>query len=192
MNPFKSTLVVIAATLACALPSSAQQTAKVASTGGNSPHETTSAVIDGNRVTITYGRPLAKGRKIWGTLVPYDQIWRTGSDEATILITQQPIEMIGATIPAGAYTLWTLPKADGTAKLIVNKQIGQWGINPRDPKTVYDEKNDVVRVDLTKAATPSRVDQFTIGVVKNPAGTGGLIKLSWENIDYSAAFTVKK
>lgn len=190
MNTLKFPLLFLAAAVAGVLPLSAQQ-AKVNSSGGNSPHETTGAVIEGNRVTITYGRPFAKDRKIWGGLVPYDKLWRTGSDEATILVTQQPIEMGGTTIPAGAYTLWTWPNADGSAKLIVNKQIGQWGINPRDPKSVYDEKNDVVRVDLKKDALDKPVDQFTMAVSRNPAG-GGLIKLSWENIQYSAPFTVKK
>ena len=173
------------------------QSARVASTGGNSPHETTSAVIDGCRVSITYGRPFSKDpkgteiRKIWGSLVKWDEIWRTGSDEATILITQQPIVMGETTIPAGAYTLWTLPKSDGTAKLIVNKQIGQWGINPRDPKQVYDEKNDVVRVDLKKDTLDKQVDQFTMAVEKNPAG-GGTIKLKWETTQFSVPFTIKK
>ena len=187
---------VLAAGLCAQAQPQLQPAARVASTGGKSPHETTSTVIDGNRVTITYGRPYAKGRKIWGTaadkaLVPDGAIWRTGSDEATILITQQPIEMGGTTIPAGAYTLWTLPDSSGTTRLIVNKQIGQWGINPRDPKTVYDEKNDVVRVDLKKDTTPAAVEQFTMAAQKNPAG-GGLIKLSWENTEYSVPFTVKK
>ena len=71
------------------------------STGGNSPHETTGAVVDGNRVTITYGRPSMKGREIWGKLVPYGKVWRTGSDEATILITQKPITIGDVNVPAG-------------------------------------------------------------------------------------------
>jgi hypothetical protein len=195
MTAIKSTFATVALALACALPASAQQPARAPSTGGNSPHETTSAVIDGSRVTITYGRPSAKGRKIWGTaadkaLVPDGAVWRTGSDEATILITQQPLELGGTTIPAGAYSLWTLPNSSGTTKLIVNKQIGQWGAD-RDLKKIYDEKNDVARVDLKKDATSTAVEQFTMAVQKNPAG-GGLIKLSWENTEFSVPFTIKK
>src|SRR5262245_44719844 len=85
-------ILMIAATTLCL---NAQQEKRAASTGGNSPHETTSAVIDGNRVTVTYGRPFTKHpksgevRKIWGGLVPYGKAWRMGSDEATLLITQQ-------------------------------------------------------------------------------------------------------
>jgi hypothetical protein len=127
-------------------------------------------------------------------LVPYDEIWRTGSDEATLLITQKPIEIGGTTVPAGAYTLWTLPAKDGSAKLIVNKQIGQWGINPPDPKQVYDEKNDVVRVDLKKDTISAPVDQFTMAIQPTPNSNppAGVIKMQWETTQYSVPFTVKQ
>lgn len=170
-----------------------------AGTGGNTPHETTSAVIDGNRVMVVYGRPFSKHprtgevRKIWGGLVPWGKVWRTGSDEATLLVTQQPIELGGATVPAGAHSLWLLPKEDGTAKLIVNKQIGQWGV-PRpgqDPKEVYDEAKDVVRADLKKEPLETPVDQFRIVVERNASG-GGTLKLMWDDAQYSAPFAVKK
>lgn len=191
MNKLKSTLI-ITAMLVSALPLMAQQK-RAASTGGVSPHETISQVFDGarnNRVTIVYGRPYSKDpksgevRKIWGGLVPYGKVWRTGSDEATLLITQKPIVIGETTIPAGAYTLFTLPQEDGTAKLIINKQVGQWGLS-------YDEKQDLARVDLKKDAVETPVDQFTIAVGKNPSG-GGVLKMMWENIQYSVAFTVQK
>src|SRR6185503_2343082 len=112
-------LIVAAAMLVGVSSLSAQQQKKAASTGGNSPHETTSAVIDGSRVTITYGRPFTKDpksgepRKIWGGLVPWDKAWRMGSDEATVLITQKAL-MIGDTeVPAGAYTLYAIPSESG-------------------------------------------------------------------------------
>lgn len=158
-----------------------------------SPHETTGAVIDHDRVTVVYGRPYTKDpktgepRKIWGGLVPYGKVWRTGSDEATLLVIQQPIKIQDTTIPAGAYTLFTLPNEDGTAKLIINKQIGQWGVGPGS----YDEKQDLTRVDLKKEAAEKPVNQFTMAVEKNPSG-GGTLKLIWEDTQYSAAFTVSK
>ena len=185
MNNIKSTLVV-AALILCALPLMAQQKRV-------SPHETISSVIDGNRVTIVYGRPYTKDpksgevRKIWGGLVPNGKVWRTGADEATLLITQKPIMIGETTIPAGAYTLFTLPAEDGSAKLIINKQVGQWGVGPGS----YDQKQDLARIDLTKEAQDKPVDQFTMAVAKNPSG-GGLIKLMWENMQYSTAFTVVK
>ena len=155
-----------------------------------SPHETVGRPVDGDRVTIVYGRPYSKDpktgdiRKIWGTLVPFDHWWRLGADEATLLITQKAIVIGGMTVPAGAHTLFLLPAADGSAKLIVNNQIGQWGLQ-------YDESQDLGRVDLTKSDLAQQVDQFTMAVARNPAG-GGILNLSWETTQYSVAFTVAK
>jgi hypothetical protein len=189
MNQLKSTLVIAVAIL-CASPLMAQQKRV-------SPHETISAVVDGNRVTVIYGRPYTKdpktseNRKIWGALVPYGMIWRTGADEATLLITQKPIVMGETTIPAGAFTLWTLPNEDGTAKLVVNKQIGQWGATRGDLKEIYDESLDVARINVKKDALDKPVEQFTIAIQKNPSG-GGVLKLMWESTQFSVPFTVKK
>jgi Protein of unknown function (DUF2911) len=178
-------------TLGCIIggvsPSMAQQHKRI------SPHETVSKAIDGNRVMIVYGRPYAKDpktgqdRKIWGDLVPYGEVWRTGADEATLLITQKPMVIAGTTIPAGAYTLWTLPNQDGTAKLIINKQIGQWGLGPGS----YDEKQDLGRVDLKKEALDTPVDQFTMEVSKDPSGDG-VLRMMWEKTAFSVPFTVQK
>jgi Protein of unknown function (DUF2911) len=154
-----------------------------------SPHETISAMIAGNRVTITYGRPYTKSpkggemRKIWGGLVPYGKAWRTGADEATTLITQQPIMIGDATIPAGVYTLYTVPDESGASKLVFSKRLGQWGIP-------VDEKNDLFRVDMTKEPMDKNVDQFTMAIER--AGMGGVIKLMWENTQFSVPFTVVK
>jgi hypothetical protein len=146
-----------------------------------------------------YGQPFTKhprtgeARKVWGGLVPVGKVWRTGSDEATLLITQQPIELGGATIPAGAHTLWTHLAEDGSAKLAINKQIGQWGApGNQDIKTIYDQANDVARVDLKQEALSPALDQFTITIERNPAGSGGVLKLKWDDRQYSVAFTVKK
>lgn len=174
---------IIAVALVTAWPAMAQQRRA-------SPHETVSAQIDGNRVTIVYGRPYTKdprsgeARKIWGTLVPFGKVWRTGADEATLLITQKPLMFGDTTVPAGAYTLYTLPNDSGSSKLIINKQIGQWG-------TVYDEKQDLARVDLKSEQLSSPADQFTITISRGSDG-GGVIKLSWENTACSATFTVAK
>jgi hypothetical protein len=182
MHRFRITLLAAAAVVG-ALPLLAQQKRI-------SPHETISSTVDGNRVTVVYGRPYTKDpktgepRKIWGALVPFGKVWRTGADEATLLITQQPIVLGETTIPAGTYTLFTLPAADGSAKLIVNKQAGQWG-------TQYNEKQDLARIDLKKDALDQAVDQFTMSVGKNPSG-GGILKMMWETTQYSVPFTVQK
>jgi hypothetical protein len=185
MNTLKSLLIIGIVAIGL-LPSMAQQKRL-------SPHETVGAVIDGSRITIVYGRPYTKNprtgeiRKIWGGLVPYGEVWRTGADEATLLITQKPVAFGDTVIPAGAYTLWTLPAEDGTAKLIVNKQIGQWGVGPGS----YDEKQDLARIDLKPEVLPAPVNQFTMAVAKDPSG-GGVLKMSWENTQFSAPFTVQK
>jgi hypothetical protein len=178
MNKIKSALIITA--LLGTLPLMAQQRQRL------SPHDTISAVSGGNRVTIVYGRPYTKdpntgeARKIWGGLVPFGKVWRTGADEATLLITQKPIVIGGTNVPAGAYTLFTLPAEDGSAKLIINKQIGQWGLQ-------YDPGQDLARVDLTKETLDKPVDQFTMAVTRN-----GELKMMWENTGYSVSFTTQK
>ena len=182
MNKIKSTLL-IAALIAGALPAIAQER-------HISPHETTGAVIDNNRLTITYGRPYTtkpgttEARKIWGGLVPYGQPWRMGADEATTLITQKAIEIGGKTIPAGVYTLYMMPEETGASKLVFSSALGGWGIP-------VDTKHDVAQVDLTKEPLDSPVNQFTMAVSRNTSG-GGVLKLSWEKTAYSVPFTVAK
>jgi len=180
MKLLRLTLALVSVALLGALPLAARV----------SPHETVSLNVDDNRVIVVYGRPYSKDpktgevRKIWGALVPAGKVWRTGADEATMFTTQKPIILGGATIPAGAYTLFTLLAADGSAKLVVNKQVGQWG-------TQYNEAQDLVRIDLKKDALAAPVDQFTVALTKGPSG-GGILILSWENTQYSVPFTVQK
>ncbi|HWX19787.1 MAG TPA: DUF2911 domain-containing protein [Candidatus Binatia bacterium] len=161
---------------------------------GVSPHETISATIDGSKITLTYGRPFSKKpgttevRKIWGGLVPYGKVWRTGADAATVLNIEQPLAIGETTVPAGKYTLFTFPVEDGTSKLIINKRTGQWGI-PYDEKKEAD--NELARVDMKKETLDKDVDQFTMAIEPNPSG-GGVLKMMWEKTQYSVPFTVKK
>jgi hypothetical protein len=183
MNKIKTTLIVAAVVLG-ALPLLAQPKTRV------SPQATVTANIDGNDLKLVYSRPYSKDpksgeiRKIWGKLVPYGKVWRTGANEATLFTTTQTIVLGGTEVPAGTYSLYTLPMEDGSAKLIINKQTGQWG-------TVYDQKQDLARVDLKKDTLDKTVDQFTMAIEPNPAGGGGL-KLMWENTQFTVPFTVKK
>lgn len=154
-----------------------------------SPHDTISAVIDGARVTLVYGRPYSKAprggevRKIWGTLVPYGRAWRLGADEATLLITQQPLAIGEATIPAGAYTLYMVPTEEG-GKLAFSKTLGGWGVP-------VDEKNDLVRVDMKRESLETPNDQLLLAVGPNQGG-GGVIRVMWEGTQYSVPFAIKK
>ena len=192
MNTLRSSLVLLAVAFATAASLSAQAVPPPAAPRvRTSPHETISAGVDGNRVTIVYGRPYSKDpktgemRKIWGTLVPFGKAWRCGADEATLLVTQQAIMLGGTVVPAGTYTLYVLPAEDGSAKLLINKRIGQWGADP------YLDSTELARVDLKKDTLASSVDQFTMAIAKTPP-VGGVLKLVWETTQYSVAFTVQK
>lgn len=155
-----------------------------------SPAAITSTVIDDNRVTLVYSRPFTKdpktgtARKIWGGLVPNGEVWRLGANEASLLLTQQPITIGTTTVPAGAYSIFLLPVENGTSKLIINKQLGQWG-------SQYDEKQDLARIDLKTSTPAASVDQFTMSVAKAPTG-GGLLTIAWDNQEFSVPYAVKK
>ena len=136
-----------------------------------SPHETVSGAVDGAKVSIEYGRPYMRGRKIVGGLVPYGRVWRTGADQSTTLTTDAPLVIGGTAVPAGRVTLYTLPSPQGW-KLIINKQVGQWG-------TEYNEAQDLARVDMTSKTLTAPVDQFTITI------DGGQLKLAWELTELS-------
>jgi len=195
MNILRSLFVLIAAAVATtSLP--AQATSAHPSTSGRkSPHETVSTVIGdrrtGNRVTITYGRPYRKSpttgeiRKIWGGLVPWDKPDRLGADEATLLITQKPLVFREGTVPAGAYTLYTIPSETGPFKLAFSTNLGKWGIP-------VDTKHDLLRVEMKKSAIEKPVEQLTLAVGTDAASGGGVLKISWENTEYSVPFTVAK
>ncbi len=160
-----------------------------------SPHETITATIDGDEVKLVYGRPYTtkpgttEARKIWGGLVPFGKVWRTGADEATLLTTAMPIEIGGTSLPAGTYSLFTVPaEGDGTSKLVINKKTGQWGIPYNDPAEMA---NALARVDLKNTTLDKKVDQFTMAI-EPQAGAGGELKMMWEDTQYSIPFTVKK
>ena len=138
-----------------------------------SPRGQTSVTFaDGKKVTVDYGRPYMRGRKIMGELVPYGKVWRTGANEATSLVTEAPITISGTAVPAGSYTMYTLP-GENEWKIIVNKQTGQWG-------TVYNESQDFARIIAKPAKVPNSVDQFTISLEKQ-GPKAALMKLEWEN-----------
>jgi hypothetical protein len=147
-----------------------------------SPHEKVDATVDGAKISVEYGRPFAKGRKIFGGLVPFGQVWRTGADEATTLVTDSTLVFGKTEVPAGKYTLYTLP-GEKEWMLVINKQTGQWG-------TQYAEAQDLGRVAMKRAATASPVEQLTIGITDTPAG--GTLKIEWADTAATADFTVKK
>jgi hypothetical protein len=147
-----------------------------------SPPGSTEITVDGKKITINYHRPSMKGRKIFGDLVPYNQVWRTGANNATSFKTEADLLFGKVVVPAGSYTLYTLPSATGW-KLIINKQTGQWG-------TQYSEAQDLARIDMKVGKTAAAVEQFTMTLTAEK--NGGTLKIEWEMTSASVAFTVKK
>jgi hypothetical protein len=146
-----------------------------------SPRDSVVATIGGASLKVDYGRPSKRGREIFGGLVPFGTVWRTGANEATHFTTSKAIKFGTTTVPAGRYTLYTLPAKDGTWMLIVNKQVGQWG-------TEYDQKQDLARIPLTVTQTPAVVEQMQITVTA--AGNGGELAVRWDRTKAAATFTV--
>ena len=147
-----------------------------------SPPATAEVTLKGKQITIKYSRPSMRGRKIMGDLVPYGQVWRTGANDATALTTPIDLNIGGTNVPAGNYTIFTLPSAD-TWKLIINKQTGQWGLE-------YHEDQDLARVDMQKSQLSAPVEQFTISFKKKGEDSADLV-LEWETTRLSVPVHAK-
>jgi Protein of unknown function (DUF2911) len=140
-----------------------------------SPPATATGKINGATITIKYSSPSVRGRKIWGELVPYDKVWRTGANQATTFETDKEIKIEGKTLAAGKYSLYTLP-GEKEWVIILNSATGQWGIKQGGVTTEEPEK-DVLRVNVTPGKSASFNEQFTIKVEKSD------VALLWENLE---------
>ncbi len=138
-----------------------------------SPPAKAEATVNGKQITIDYSAPSMRGREIMGGLVPYDAVWRTGANAATTLKTEGDLMIGSLHVPAGEYTLFTIP-GEKEWTLIVNKQTGQWG-------TKYDAAQDLGRVKMSVAKTAKPVETLTISVPEKDGKTRLL--LSWENTE---------
>jgi hypothetical protein len=126
----------------------------------------------GKSVTIDYSSPRAKGRKIFGDLVPYGQVWRTGANEATTFTASSDITVGGTAVPAGKYTIFTVP-GENKWSLVISKKTGEWG-------TVYPgADNDLARIDMKVSKTSAPVENFTIAF--DQSGNGCALRIEWEN-----------
>lgn len=141
------------------------------------------AVFNGKGVIINYGKPSMRGRKIFGSVVPYYKVWRTGDGAATMLTTETDLEVDGAVVPRGSYTLYTLP-AEEHWKLIINKQSGQWG-------TVYHPELDLARIDLKVKSLKTPVENLLFKLEKRGNGDG-MLKIEWETTSLSVPIHVSK
>lgn len=154
--------------------------------GSLSPRDSVAADINGANVSVAYGRPSLRGRRAVGAeLLPYGEVWRTGANEATHFRTDRDL-MFGETrVPAGDYTLWTIPGPEGWT-VIFNRQTGQWG-------TEYHAEQDLARIPASTDRAPGGpVEQFTIRVDASECGDGGALRLMWENTRVSVPFTVAR
>jgi hypothetical protein len=136
------------------------------------PGRATLTFADGKTVTINYSRPSMRNRKIFGGLVPYDQVWRTGANAATSLKTDVALNIGGTNVPAGSYTIYSLPGMNSW-QLIINKQTGQWG-------TEYSQGQDLARIPMKVTQRSSGLELFTISFDKM-GGNAATLKLEWEN-----------
>jgi len=146
--------------------------------GALSTRDTIVTTVQGTAFWVDYGRPMKRGRQLYGGIVPFGEIWRTGANAATQIRFDKPLEVGGTVVPAGTYTLWTLPTRDGV-QLIVNKQVGQWG-------TSYDSGQDLVRLDATVEGLASPVERFTISVVES--GGHGELRFDWDRTRWVVKF----
>ncbi len=125
------------------------------------------------KISVSYSRPNVKGRKIFGALEPYDKVWRTGANSATVVKFTDDIKVEGKDLPAGEYALFTIPgKTEWT--IIFNKGVKEWGAY------TYSEANDVLRVKVKPIALKEKVETFTIQFA-NVYDTSAQLQLSWEN-----------
>jgi hypothetical protein len=160
-------------------------TAAFAQMGGGRPSPAASATCDlggGKTIETKYSSPRMKGRKIYGDLVPFGEVWRTGANEATTFVPSADVVVGGTTVPAGSYTLFTVPTA-GKWTLIINKKTGEWGIPYK-----Y-EKEELARVDMNVSQLPSPVENFTITYDKT--GSGCTMHIDWETTRASVDISAK-
>ena len=140
-------------------------------------------IADGKTITVDYSSPRMKGRKIYGGLVPYGQLWRAGANEATTLVTTTALTVGGKDVPAGSYTLFAIP-SPGKWTLIISKKTGEWG-------TDYSgEGDDLMRVEMKVAPLLSPVENLTYAFDK--AGASCTLRLDWETTRASVEISQKK
>jgi hypothetical protein len=147
-----------------------------------SPRDSVELSLAGKKISIHYSRPFGRGRRIFGVVVPFDSVWRTGANAATALSTDAGLVLGGVSVPKGKYSLWTLP-SEKSWKLIVNKKVGP---GPAQ----YDPKEDFARIAMKTAKLDTPVEQFAISLDRT-GSNAGVLKLAWENTQVSVDFKVK-
>ena len=158
------------------------RTAQGGGLGMLSPRDTANATVGGAELMVDYSRPSRRGRTVFPNVVPWGEVWRTGANAATQLRTSRDLVIGGTAVPAGSYTLWTIPGPDGW-QLIINKQTGQWG-------TVYDAAQDLARVPMTSSGAATPIEQFTISI-SPAAGDTAELAMAWGSVRATVPITVR-
>lgn len=148
-----------------------------------SPPAQASEMLEGKLITIDYNTPSLRGRHVGVELAPYGKVWRTGANAATTLTTPVNLKIGDLSVPAGTYTIYSLP-SETTWKLIINKQTKQWG-------TVYNQDQDLGRTDMKRGKTPATpVEQFAIKF-EDTHGKNTQLHLIWETTDVYVPVTAE-
>lgn len=147
-----------------------------------SPRDSVRIALNGSTVSVSYGRPFRRGRTIIGKVVPYNEVWRTGANEATSFVAETDLLVGGVVVPRGSYSLYTLP-SQRQWNLIINKEVGQQG-------TQYDRALDLARIPLKRESLKSPVEQFTIALDRTGKDSC-LLRLEWEFTSLSVPVRVQ-
>jgi Protein of unknown function (DUF2911) len=148
-----------------------------------SPPANTEATVAGKKITIDYYAPSAHGRKIMGGLVPFGEVWCTGANWATKITSEAPLQMGSLKLPAGSFSIWTIPDAREWT-LIINKRTGQFHKD-------YDSSTDFGRTKMELKTLASPVETFKIDV-RDDGGNKGTLALDWETTEAYIPFTILK
>jgi hypothetical protein len=148
--------------------------ARGAAMGPLSPRDSAVGSVGATQVVVSYSRPSKRGRRVWGEVVPDGRVWRLGADMATEVRFSTDVRVGDVAVPAGSYSLWMLPAADGSAQLIVNKQARIFG-------TQYNPAHDLARIPLVRRATPEPVERLTLEV------SGQRLLIRWDDAEWSVA-----
>ncbi len=146
------------------------------------PAKATCSLAGGKTITVDYSSPRMKGRKIFGELVPFGKIWRAGANEATTFVADTDVTVGGKSVPAGSYTIFTIP-GEGKWTLVISRKTGEWGTDYPGPD------NDLARVDMKVSKPPSAVENFTIAF--DQSGAGCTLRMEWETTSASVDIATK-
>lgn len=146
----------------------------------HSPEVTELYDINGLNIEVTYSSPSKKGREIFGALVPYGEVWRTGANEATTFTSNKDLTIEGQVLPAGTYTLWTIPDEESW-QVIFNSKMYGWGVRWQDSKAMREEEYDVVVATAVVSQSITSEENFTISLLEGP-GSNPVLLFSWDQV----------